>query len=156
MPSEQAHDAPSGAPTAAEGRTAPAIQVPFARAMGFRLVGLSETHCEMALDYAEHLVGDPDTGVLHGGVVTALLDNVAGVAAFRQGEAVATLDLRIDYLGAATPGRVLFARADCYKRTRNVVFVRAVAYHDSLDDPIAVCTATFMAGTPNARRGSDA
>ena len=130
------------------------IQVPHARALGMRLVDLFDNACEMAVPYAEHLVGDPDTGVVHGGVVTALLDNASGLAAFpkdcdyRQ-VAVATLDLRIDYLAAAQPGREIRARADCYKRTRNVAFVRAFAFHDSIDDPIAVCNATFMLGTPN-------
>lgn len=130
------------------------ISVPYAAALGVTLVSLSDTHCEMAVPYAEHLVGDPDTGVIHGGVVTALLDNAAGLAAFRKGrdhldEAVATLDMRIDYLSSAQPGRAIIARADCYKRTHNVVFVRAYAYHDSIADPIAVCNATFMVGTPN-------
>jgi len=129
------------------------IQVAYARALGLRLVALTATGCEMAVPYADHLIGDPDTGVIHGGVVTALLDNVSGLAAFPQGSdqrvAVATLDMRIDYLAAAQPGREIHARADCYRRTQDVAFVRACAFHESAEEPIAVCNATFMVGTPN-------
>lgn len=128
--------------------------IPFAVALGARLVDYSDTHCEIALPWREDLVGDPDTGVLHGGVVTAMLDNVSGIVAFKRDvdhndEAVATLDMRIDYLAAATPGRELRFRAESHRRTRNVVFVRAVAFHDSVDAPIATANAAFMVGTPN-------
>jgi len=38
-------------------------------------------------------------------------------------EAIATLDLRIDYMRAATPGRDLLARCKVTRRTRTIVFV---------------------------------
>ncbi len=128
--------------------------IPHSRALGMRFVSASEDHCEIAIDYSEHLVGDPDTGVIHGGAITALLDNAAGMVArpremHRDVAAIATLDMRIDYMGAAPPGEDVHARAHCFKRTRNVAFVRAVAFTRSTDDPIATCTATFMLGTRN-------
>ena len=129
-------------------------RVPHARVLGVELVGFDESYCELKIPYDERLVGDPDTGVIHGGAVTALLDNVAGVIAWASsggpgGTAVATLDMRIDYLGSATPGRELHVRAECYRRTANVAFVRGQAFHDSPEQPIAICTAAFMVGTPN-------
>jgi acyl-coenzyme A thioesterase PaaI-like protein len=45
------------------------------------------------------------------------------------------------------------ARAECYKLTRNVAFVRGVAYHDDPADPIAASTATFMLSTPDREPG---
>ncbi len=62
---------------------------------------------------------------------------------------IATLDLRIDYMKPATPGKDLLARAECYKLTRNVAFVRGVAYHDDPSDPIATSVATFMLSAPD-------
>jgi acyl-coenzyme A thioesterase PaaI-like protein len=59
---------------------------------------------------------------------------------------IATIDLRVDYLRAARPGVDLYARSECYRVTRNVAFVRAVAYEDSADDPFAGCLGTFMLG----------
>jgi uncharacterized protein (TIGR00369 family) len=131
------------------------MSIPHADALGLCYHGAGEEYVEVTLPYADHLVGDPDTGVIHGGAITALLDNAAGFAARPPGSdrtqtAIATLDLRIDYMGPATPDRDVVARATCFKRTRTITFVHAVAYHDSPDDPIATCTATFMTGTPNA------
>jgi len=68
----------------------------------------------------------------------------------REIAAIATLDMRIDYMGAAELGKDVHASAHCFKRTRNVAFVRAVAYTTTADDPIPTCTATFMLGTRNA------
>ena len=55
-----------------------------------------------------------------------------------------TLDLRIDYLKAATPGREIFGGAACYKLGHELAFVRGGAYHDTPDDPIATSSAIFM------------
>lgn len=131
--------------------------IPHAAALGLRFRAITDAYVELSLPYDEKLVGDPDTGVIHGGAITALLDNAAGFSVRVPGDeaspaAIATLDLRIDYMGPATPGRNVIARAICFKRTRSITFVRAVAYHDSPDDPIATCTATFMTGTPNSTR----
>ncbi len=128
--------------------------VPHSRAVGMKHIFDDDDYCEIAISYADHLVGDPDTGVIHGGAITALLDNAAGMIARprdmpREVAAIATLDMRIDYMGPAPVGRDVHARAHCFKRTQNVAFVRAVAFVDSPDDPIATCTATFMLGTRN-------
>lgn len=61
---------------------------------------------------------------------------------------IATLDLRIDYLKPASPGQKLYARADCFKLTRNVAFTRALAYH-VVDDPIALASTHFPLRTPD-------
>lgn len=107
--------------------------------------------------YAEHLIGDPDTGVIHGGVITAALDNASGWSVrlakdWQEGMSMATLDLRIDYMKPATPKQDLYIKASCFKQTRSVAFVRAVAFHTSEDDPVATSAATFMLGTPNTPR----
>lgn len=128
--------------------------IPHSKAIGMKCISYQDDHCELALSYSEHLVGDPDTGVIHGGPITALLDNAAGMVARpkdmnSEQAAIATLDLRIDYMGAAKPGKDVHAQAHCFKRTKNVAFVRAVAFTDSPEDPVATCTATFMLGTRN-------
>ena len=58
-----------------------------------------------------------------------------------------------DYMGPATPGKDLWATGECYKRTRNIAFVRARAFHDDPEDPIGTCVAAFMMDTPNIPRG---
>jgi len=132
-------------------------QIPHAAAIGMTLVSRREGICVVRVPYAEHLVGDPDTGVVHGGVITALLDNASGMAVRNDGtpneeRSMATLDLRIDYMRPAQPREDLYAEAECYRMTSNVAFVRAIAYQGDRSDPIASSVATFMLGTSSGPR----
>ena len=125
------------------------VHVPHARAIGLAVVDAQPGHIWLRVPYADFLVGNPETGVIHGGVITTLLDNGGGAAvmtALDELRAVATLDLRIDYMKPATPGRDIVGHCHCHKVTRNVAFVRGTAYHDTPDDPIATAAMTFMVG----------
>jgi uncharacterized protein (TIGR00369 family) len=85
--------------------------------------------------------------VLHGGAVTTLIDATCGISVFMKMARmarIATLDLRIDYLHPATPGRDILARAECYKLTRAVAFVRALAHHGDPANPVASAQGTFI------------
>jgi uncharacterized protein (TIGR00369 family) len=127
--------------------------IPHNKALGMRMLDFKRAEASFALPYDAKLVGNPDTGVLHGGAITALLDACSGAAVFAaltEWSAIATLDLRIDYLRAGEPGKDITARAHCYRLTRNVAFTRAVAYHDDENDPIATSMGTFMLGTKTA------
>jgi uncharacterized protein (TIGR00369 family) len=124
--------------------------IPHNKALGMELLELERGEAKFRLPYDEKLVGNPDTGVLHGGAITALLDASSGAAVFAaltEWVPIATLDLRIDYLRAAEAGRDVVCRATCYKTTRNVAFTRAIAYHDDPADPIASSVGTFMLST---------
>lgn len=99
------------------------------------------------LPYHTEIVGDPSRGVIFGGAITTLIDQASGLCVACSLEdlvAIATIDLRVDYLRAAEPGRDLFARAECYKLTKNIAFVHAKAYEDSPENPFANCLGTFM------------
>ena len=126
------------------------INVPHNKALGMELVELTDQEAVFRLPYDAKLVGNPETGVLHGGAITALLDGASGAAVFSSLVdlvPIATLDLRIDYLRPAEAGRAVLARATCYKMTKHVAFTRAVAYHDDPGDPIAHSVGTFMVST---------
>lgn len=121
--------------------------VPHAKSLGLHLQAANKEGATGYVPYAVHLAGNPETGVLHGGVVTALLDNICGIAvaaALGTFRSIATLDLRIDYMRAAVPGETLYAHAECFKITRAIAFVRGTAYHDDKADPVATCVASFM------------
>lgn len=120
---------------------------PYSRELGLQLHKVEPDWCVIKVSPDERLVGNPATGVVHGGVVTALLDSCYGLAIFvrlNKLRPMATLDLRIDYLKAATPGREILGGAVCYKLGHELAFVRGAAYHDSPDDPIATSAAIFM------------
>jgi uncharacterized protein (TIGR00369 family) len=122
---------------------------PHARYLGIRVVRTGPCEAVLMLPYRPELVGDPSRGVVFGGVITTLLDHTAGLAvacAMEAFTAIATVDLRVDYLRAAAPGLDLYARVQCYKMTKNVAFVRGVAYEGDPDEPFASCLATFMVG----------
>lgn len=124
--------------------------VPHNAALNLELNKIDVGQATMSLPYDTRFVGDPETGILHGGVITTLIDATCGAAVFAEIQMaipIATLDLRIDYLKPATPGRAVVCRAECYKRTRNIAFARAVAYHDDPNDPIASAAGTFMLAT---------
>lgn len=128
---------------------------PYAHALGFKVVDVGPARVTMKTPYREDIIGDPETGVIAGGVITALLDHVCGaavMAALVERQSIATLDLRIDYMRGAEPGRDILAAAHCYKVTRSVAFVRAVAYEDSPDDPVANATAAFMIAANGDRK----
>jgi uncharacterized protein (TIGR00369 family) len=132
---------------------------PQAAALNFRLVSVEPGVAAMAVPWRADLVGDPSTGVMAGGVITTLLDHVCGLAVSSlamRGRApmeggLATLDLRIDYMRAAGPGREVIALARCYKVTRSIAFVRASAFDADEADPVATAQAAFaFTGNPPA------
>jgi uncharacterized protein (TIGR00369 family) len=122
--------------------------VPHNRALGIRFVSMEDQRVTLALPYDAKLVGNPLTGVLHGGAITALLDAACGLAVWikvAEPVPIATLDLRIDYLRPATPTREVRGRAECFKVTQNVAFVRGEAFHDGGEgDLVAVANGTFI------------
>lgn len=142
-------DPPEHAVTLAELGVRMAQSTPQAAALGFRLVSVEPGAATMAVDYKPELIGDPETGVVAGGVVTTLLDHVCGLAVtsrlLSEGhlERVATLDLRIDYMRAAEPGKAIFGRARCYKLGHAIAFVRAAAFDADEEDPVATAQAAF-------------
>jgi uncharacterized protein (TIGR00369 family) len=131
---------------------------PQALALGLAFVSQGPEGATMTVAFRSDLVGDPDTGVIAGGVVTTLLDHTCGYAvvlALGRPAAIATLDLRIDYMRAAEPGRSVYALAQCYKLTRAFAFVRATAYDRDLGDPIAMAQAVFMIPEASPSVGSE-
>lgn len=125
---------------------------PHAHHLGLRVVMIGPCEATLMLPYRPEIVGDSSRGVVFGGVITTLLDHTAGLSvacSMEVSRAVATVDLRVDYLRAAEPGLDLYARTECYKTTRNVAFVRGIAYEGEPGQPFASCLATFMLGANN-------
>jgi uncharacterized protein (TIGR00369 family) len=129
---------------------------PHCAYLGMEAIEAGPCFATIRLPYKRDLVGDTSRGVVFGGVITTLIDHTAGLSVFCSLEAIraiATLDLRIDYLRAADPGADLIGHAECYKMTNNVAFVRATAYETDRANPFANCVATFMLGAHNQGSG---
>lgn len=128
--------------------------IPHSKVLGMDVLKIAPYESWIVAPYSDALVGNPETGVVAGGVITTLLDQASGssvILSLDEFSPIATLDLRIDYMKPATPKRDLVAYAHCYKITRSVAFVRGTAYHDDPADPIATSHGTFMLGANRAQ-----
>ena len=88
--------------------------IPFNQLLGLRLESMDPKAPKLAFDMRPELVGNSRRGILHGGVISAVLDATGGFAIMlalakepKPGEKISfpnmgTIDLRVDYL---RPGR---------------------------------------------------
>lgn len=123
--------------------------LPHCRALGMGIDQLGFGEAEISMPYDPRFVGDPATGVIHGGAVSALMDTCCGAAVMSHPDgpiATATIDLRIDYMRPATPKQRISAKASVYHMTRTVAFVRATATDEDSDRPVATATGAFTVG----------
>jgi uncharacterized protein (TIGR00369 family) len=103
---------------------------------------------ELELPYDERLIGNVDTGVIASGPILSLMDMATSIAVWLRADsfvAHATLDLRVDYLRPATPGKTVVGHGECYRLTRSIAFVRGQAHDGDPSDPLAHVAGTFMA-----------
>jgi uncharacterized protein (TIGR00369 family) len=120
--------------------------LPFSQALSMQIESLEDGRAVISMPYDPQFVGDPETGVIHGGAVSALMDTCCGAAVMSRDEGTgitATLDLRIDYMRPARPGQPIRAEAHCYHATRTVAFVRATASDGQGGAPVASAVGSF-------------
>ena len=116
-------------------------------ALGLRYVAHGDDWCELVLDYDRRLVSDATSGILASGPIVSLMDMATTMAIWAKRGAIlphATLDLRVDYLRPSRPGNAVTGRAECYRLTRRVAFVRGIAHDGDAGDPVAHVAGTFM------------
>ena len=120
--------------------------VPHALALSMRLESVGDGKAVISMPYNPRFVGDPETGVIHGGAVSALLDTCGGTAVYchpNSGAGTATLTLTVNYMRPARPGSRIVAEADCHHVTRNVAFVRVTATDGDMSAPVATAGGAF-------------
>jgi uncharacterized protein (TIGR00369 family) len=110
-------------------------QAPFNRLLGLKGDTLESGHAVITLPVREDFVGDPRRPALHGGVVSALVDTAGGAAAWAAlgpGEAVCTVDLRVDFLEPARVAGPLRAEARLVRKGNRVCHVRVSVTQDGV------------------------
>ncbi len=120
--------------------------IPYAQALQMEFIEIGDGYAILEMPYSEELIGDPRTGVIAGGAVSALMDTCCGAAVIAHPSnpgGTATIDLRIEYMRPATPGHRLRTRATCYHITRSVAFVRATTYDEDPENPVATASGSF-------------
>ncbi|MGC8115775.1 PaaI family thioesterase [Metapseudomonas otitidis] len=115
--------------------------------LGMRVHSADRQGLTLCLPYSEQIIGNPETGVIHGGAITTLMDTTCGISTvcvLPSFEICPTLDLRIDYMHPAEPNKDVYGFAECYRVTPNVIFTRGYAYQDDPEQPIAHVVGAFM------------
>ena len=80
---------------------------PFNRWLNFTVLNAGDEGIEMKAAWREEWVVNPDRRYTHGGILAAIIDVAADYAiAAKIGRPVPTIDLRVDYHKAATPGDI--------------------------------------------------
>ena len=135
-------------------------QIPFNRTLGLTGFRVEDDSVHITLPMKDDLVGNFARGNLHGGVISATLDVVGGIAALygaagkrlrespEEGREVfsrlGTIDLRVDYL---RPGvGEWFDASGTVIRTGKRVAVTRMEMHSNHDELIAVGTGTYIIG----------
>lgn len=122
--------------------------------LGLDVLEAGEDNVRVRMPYQDKLVGNPDTGVTHGGAIFALMDQAGGLAnaclIFPDFEITPTIDMRVDHLRAPRPGHAVVCEAQCYRLSQHVAFVRMSVFEESTDqepasdDLLATGLATYM------------
>ena len=115
--------------------------------LGIRYHAHGDRWVELALPYDERQIGDPSRGVIASGPILTLMDMATSMSVWVKRATFspqATLDLRVDYLRPATPGRTVIGRGECIRLTRSIAFVRGQAHDGDPADPLAHVAGTFM------------
>src|SRR5258708_37479258 len=81
--------------------------IPHSKALGIKIIDARRGFASMRLEWREELVGNPETGVLAGGPLTAMPDGCCGMARatlLKGPMPLATPAPRLHYAKPATPG----------------------------------------------------
>ena len=114
--------------------------------LNMEYVGHGDDWVELAIDWREDLVADPETGILASAVIISLMDNATSMSIWtklNEFRPQATMDLRIDYLRPSPSGQRVYGRGICYHLTNSIGFVRGYAHNGNPDQPLAHASGTF-------------
>jgi uncharacterized protein (TIGR00369 family) len=119
----------------------------FTAAAGIRIIAVEPGRAELALPRRDDLL--QFFGHFHGGVITALADQAAGVAVtsgLPKGRIGVTVELKVNFLTPAD-GKELIARAKTLQMSGSigVAMVEVFSKDDTSEQLCAFCTATMRA-----------
>jgi uncharacterized protein (TIGR00369 family) len=101
---------------------------PFNRWLGLTAESIDADGVVLTLVRREELIGNPKTGVLHGGLMGCLVDAACAFAVIAQtGQSVATVDFRVDFHRASIAPQ-LWARGRILKTGRTLATVEGHVY----------------------------
>ncbi|MDH3247337.1 MAG: thioesterase family protein [Acidimicrobiia bacterium] len=134
--------------------------IPFNRVIGVTLESMSPTGARMEVAHRDELTNNPASGILHGGVVSSILDVVGGLSALSALvfdreldtlEAIlevfvrfGTVDLRVDYLRPGLGER--FTASSTVMRSGRRLAVTRMEFSNEQGTLLATGTGTYVTG----------
>lgn len=134
--------------------------MPFDRLLGIRIDSLTTTDIKVRIDMRDELIGNVVRKILHGGVISSVLDLTGGLIAsvellkqlenikFEEIEKrlsrIGTIDLRVDYLRAGK-GDFFTASGSVLRKGNKVAVIRTELCNDQ-NLLIAAGTGTYLVG----------
>lgn len=132
--------------------------MPFDRLLGVKVTTLTATDVKVRIDMREELIGNFVRRILHGGVISSVLDLTGGLVAAvelvkhmehlhldeirKRLMRMGTIDLRVDYLRAGE-GKYFIASGTVLRKGNRVAVVRTELYNDQTL-LIAAGTGTYL------------
>ncbi len=134
--------------------------IPFNQVIGVTLESMTVTGATMEVAHRDELTNNPASGILHGGVVSSILDVVGGLSALsaivfdRDLQELTgildvfvkfgTVDLRVDYLRPGLGER--FVASGTVMRSGRRIAVTRMEFHNQDDILLATGTGTYVTG----------
>ena len=119
--------------------------MPFAKLLGIEVTEADDGHAEGYLEMHEELSWNEEMLMAHGGVTFTLADTVGGAALVSLvDQPVPTIDMRIDYLSAATGD--IYAEADVVRCGDDVGTVDVEVFSAEDDSLLADARGVYKTG----------
>lgn len=135
-------------------------KIPFNKVLGLKIASLKMEDVRVEFQMKDEFIGNYVQGILHGGVISAVLDTTGGLTASlgvlrkmagqtaeeigKRLTKIGTIDLRIDYLRPGK-GKYFVATGSIMRAGRRVSVTRMELYNDQ-NVLIAVGTGTYIVG----------
>lgn len=133
-------------------------RLPFNEVLGLKAEFICSDFVKTCFYMRDQLIGNDERGILHGGVISSVIDATGGLAAImglqkkmhavpleeklKKLNRVSTIDLRVDFLHPGVGSRYIVSAHNL--RTGNRVVVTRIELHNDKDDLIAVGTGSYI------------
>ena len=133
-------------------------QIPFNKLLGLQVESMSRESVSASFQMRDELLGHRSRRMLHGGVISSVIDVTGGLCAFvstqentagenlkakmEMADWLSTLDLRVDFLHPAK-GEYFFVKAYPLRAGKKIAVIRTELRNDQ-DHLVAVGTGTYV------------
>lgn len=135
-------------------------KMPFNKFLGIEMISIELDEIVLKFPLRPELIGNYDKQILHGGVISAVIDLAGGIAIQiaalknldglnilnlqKRLAAMSTIDMRIDFLRPGK-GECFFVKSSVVKAGKNVSVARS-SFYDKNDRELAIGTASYKVG----------